>query len=198
VRHDPTFWILARAAGLTAYVLLTASMLAGLTLKSRVLGRAVKPSAVTDVHRALALGGLGALVLHGVALVMDATVRVTPLARLGPGLVDYRTWWVGAGVIAGEVMALVTASFWARKRIGAKAWRSIHWLSYGAFLLASAHGLMAGSDSGHPWALGIYAAALGSVSLATGWRALAARPARPAARRSSTRRGAVSTAPERA
>ena len=33
--HDPTFWLLARASGLTAYLLLTASLLAGLVLKSR-------------------------------------------------------------------------------------------------------------------------------------------------------------------
>ncbi len=196
MRHDPTFWIIARSAGLTAYVLLTASMLAGLTLKTRVLGRVVKPSAITDVHRALALAGLGALVLHGIALVLDATVRVTLFALLIPGLVDYRTWWVGAGVIAGELMALVTASFWARKRIGVRVWRSLHWLSYAAFLLASAHGLMAGSDTGRPWTLTIYASALGSVTLATGWRALG-RPTKAAVARAAERRRA-STVPDRA
>ena len=40
--HDPTFWLLARASGLTAYALLTATVLAGLVLKSRPFGRAVK------------------------------------------------------------------------------------------------------------------------------------------------------------
>ena len=42
MRSDPTFWLLARASGLTAYVLLTVSVLAGLVLKSRPFGRAVK------------------------------------------------------------------------------------------------------------------------------------------------------------
>lgn len=174
MKHDPTFWILARTAGLTAYVLLTASMVAGLTLKSRILGRAVRPAAVTDVHRSLALAGLGALALHGGALVLDASVEVTPLALLVPGLVDYRTLWVSVGVVAGELMALVTASFWVRKRIGSRVWRKLHWLSYAAFVLATAHGLMAGSDSGKPWAIGIYAGALGAVALGTAWRGLAA------------------------
>ena len=31
MRHDPTFWLLARASGLTAYVMLTLSVLAGLS-----------------------------------------------------------------------------------------------------------------------------------------------------------------------
>jgi len=32
VKHDPTFWLLARSSGITAYVLLTLSVLAGLAL----------------------------------------------------------------------------------------------------------------------------------------------------------------------
>lgn len=178
MRHDPTFWILARSAGLTAYLLLTASMVAGLTLRGRVLGKAVRPAAITDVHKTLAVAGLTALVVHGVALVLDATVEVTPLALVVPGLVDYRTWWVGVGVVAGELMAVVTASFWVRKRIGTRVWRRLHWASYAAFFLATGHGLMAGSDSDRPWAIAIYAGAAGAVVLGTGWRALGPRERR--------------------
>ena len=133
--------------------------------------------------------GLGALALHGVALVLDSTVEVTPLALLLPGLVDYRTWWVGVGVIAGELMALVTASFWARKRIGAKVWRRLHWLSYSAFGRATAHGLMAGSDSDRPWVVAIYAIALGAVALGTAWRGLQA-----AGHRTRPQRARITTA----
>ena len=61
---DPTFWILARASGLTAYVLITASMLAGLVVKSRPFGRAVKASSVVDVHRFLTILALGTIGLH--------------------------------------------------------------------------------------------------------------------------------------
>ena len=53
MKNDPTFWLLARASGLTAYALLTASVLAGLVLKSRPF-RSLKPAAVTDTHRFLA------------------------------------------------------------------------------------------------------------------------------------------------
>jgi sulfoxide reductase heme-binding subunit YedZ len=176
MHHDPTFWLLARAAGLTAYVLLTASMVAGLTLKSRILGRAVRPATITDVHRTLAIAGLGALALHGVALVLDATVTITPLALLVPGLSPYRPVLTGVGVIAGELMALVTVSFWARKRIGTKVWRRLHWLSYAAFVAASVHGIGSGTDSGRPAVMGIYAGALAAVVAGTAWRALTARP----------------------
>jgi len=176
MHHDPTFWLLARAAGLSAYILLTASMVAGLTLKSRILGRAVRPAAITDVHRTLAIAGLGALALHGIALVLDSTVTITPLALLIPGLSPYRPVLTGVGVVAGEFMALITASFWVRKRIGTKVWRKLHWFSYAAFVAASVHGIGSGSDSGRPAVMGIYAGALAAVVAGTAWRALTARP----------------------
>jgi hypothetical protein len=172
VTHDPTFWLLARAAGLTAYVLLTASVLAGLVLTSRPLGTRLRAATVTDVHRALALLAVGMTALHGAALVLDATVEVSPLALVLPGLVAYRPLPTALGVLAGDLMVLVYASFSARRLIGARAWRRLHWLTYGVFAAATAHGLAAGSDSGRPWALGLYAGALGAVAAAATWRAL--------------------------
>ena len=49
MKGDPTFWILARASGLTAYGLVTASIVVGLVLKARPVGTALKPATVTDL-----------------------------------------------------------------------------------------------------------------------------------------------------
>ena len=117
MRHDPTFWLLARASGLTAYVMLTLSVLAGLVVKSRPF-RSLKPAAVTDLHRILALLGLGALAGHAVALVLDTTVKVSIAGLFIPGLVSYRPVWTSLGILAAELMVLVYASFSVRKRIG--------------------------------------------------------------------------------
>jgi methionine sulfoxide reductase heme-binding subunit len=185
MRHDPTFWILARASGLTAYVMLTLSVLAGLVLKSRPFS-SLKPAAVTDLHRVLALIGLGALAGHAAALVLDTTVRVSIPALVVPGLISYRPAWTALGVLSAELMVLVYASFSQRKRIGTKTWRRLHWATYGIFAAATLHGLAAGSDSSRPWALGLYAGAVGAVALATSWRALAP-PAPRARRRPATR-----------
>ena len=171
MRHDPTFWLLARASGLTAYVMLTLSILAGLVLKSRPFS-SLRPAAVTDLHRVLALIGLGALAGHATALVLDTTVRVSVLGLVVPGLVTYRPLATALGVLAAELMVLVYASFSQRKRIGAKNWRRLHWATYGIFAAATLHGLLAGSDSGRPWAFILYAAAVGSVAMAVSWRVL--------------------------
>ncbi len=178
---DPTFWILARASGLTAYVLLTLAVVAGLVVKARPFGMALKPATATHLHRTLALLSLGALALHGLTLVLDETVEIGLAALLIPGLAPYRPLWTGLGVLAGELMLVVYASFALRRRLGQKNWRRLHWTTYATFAGATAHGLMAGSDSAAPWALGLYLGAVGTVAAATAWRALVP-PSRPTPR----------------
>lgn len=179
--HDPTFWLLARAAGFAAYVLLTGSVLAGIAVKTRPF-RGVKPAAQTDVHRVLALAGLGMLALHGAALTLDQTVRMPLAGLLLPFASPYRPLAVGIGVLAAELMVVVYASFAMRKRIGNRNWRRLHWLTYAIFAGATAHGLAAGSDTSRPWAAALYLGAVGAVLGATAWRALAGSP-QPARRR---------------
>ena len=175
---DPTFWIEARASGLLALLLLTTSVIAGLVLKSRPFGSALKPAAVTDIHRFLAMLCLGATAIHGAALVLDSSVHIGIVGLLVPGFVPYRPVWVGVGVVAAELMALVYISFSQRKRIGVKTWRRLHWSTYGIFAAMVVHGVMSGTDTAQPWALGIYLGAIGAVVMATAWRILVP-PAKP-------------------
>jgi sulfoxide reductase heme-binding subunit YedZ len=170
VTHDPTFWILARAGGLTAYVLVTLSVLAGLVLKSRPFGAKLRAATVADTHRTLALLALGFTALHGLTLVLDSTVRITPLGLVVPGLTGYRPLATALGVLAAELMVVVYASFSLRRRLGARNWRRLHWATYGIFVLATAHGLAAGTDSGRGGVLALYFGAVGAVAMATAWR----------------------------
>ena len=170
MRSDPTFWLLARASGLTGYILLTLAVLAGLVLRSRPFGRALKAASVMDLHRVLSMLGLAALGIHGTALLLDKTVHMPIAGLFLPGSSSYRPLAVGLGVVAAELMALVTVSFSVRKLIGQKRWRLLHWSTYAIFALATTHGLLAGSDSAQPWACDIYLGAVASVTFATAWR----------------------------
>jgi sulfoxide reductase heme-binding subunit YedZ len=169
VKSDPTFWLLARATGLTAYVLLTTSVLAGLTVKSRPLGTRVKAAVVTDLHKFLSLLGLGAVAMHGLVLTLDATVRMPLAALLVPGLSPYRPLATGIGVLAAELMLLIYVSFSLRRRIGARNWRRLHYLTFAVFGAATVHGLAAGTDR---WALPLYAGSIAAVIGLTAWRVL--------------------------
>lgn len=178
MKSDPTVWIAVRSLGFAAYALLGASVLGGLVLRAKPLGRRLTAASVAEVHKTLALLAVAATAAHGLLLLLDRAVRIPLEALVVPGLSPYRPLWVGAGVAAAWLVVLVTASFWARKWIGVRAWRGLHYASYAAFLLATAHGLAAGTDSGQPWAIALYGAMSGAVIGLTAWRAVGA-PRRP-------------------
>ncbi len=167
---DPTFWILARASGVLAYLLLTASVLVGLLLRTRIFGRLARPALVTDIHRFLALLGLGAIAIHGAALALDAAVPIPVRALFVPGIAPYRPLFTGMGVVAGELALLIYLSFPLRRLIGAKAWRKLHYATYLVFLSATIHGIAAGTDTGRPWMLVVYGGAVALVVSATAYR----------------------------
>jgi sulfoxide reductase heme-binding subunit YedZ len=177
MKTDPTFWLLARASGLTAYMLLTGSVVAGLTVKSKPLGRRLKAAAVTDAHRFLALLGLGTVAVHGLVLTLDQTIKMPLGGLLVPGQSPYRPLAVGIGVIAAELMVLIYASFSLRRRIGARNWRRLHYLTFGVFAAATVHGLAAGTDK---WAFGLYAGSVAAVAGLTAWRVITKGGARDA------------------
>jgi sulfoxide reductase heme-binding subunit YedZ len=181
VKTDPTFWLLARASGLTAYALLTSSVLAGLTVKSKPLGRRLRAAAVTDLHRFLSLLALGAIAVHGLTLALDTAVRIPVAALLVPGLSPYRPLATGIGVLAAELMVLIYVSFSLRSRIGVRSWRRLHYLTFAVFGAATVHGLAAGTDR---WAFGLYAGSVAAVASLTAWRILT----------SPTRRGGTTNA----
>jgi DMSO/TMAO reductase YedYZ heme-binding membrane subunit len=132
-----------------------------------------------DVHRFTALLALSALVVHGVGLLYDSSVRIDLLGLVVPGRITYRPLWTGTGVVAAELMLAIIISFSVRRFIGARNWRRLHWLTYALFIAATAHGLFAGTDSKRPWAQMLYLSAIGAVTLAVTWRALTAgRPKR--------------------
>ena len=187
MKHDPTFWILARASGLTAYVLLTLSVLAGLVLKSRPF-RALKPAAVTDTHRILALLGLGASP-HGTALVLDR--RCASPALFVPG--SSPTGPSGRargprGRAHGARLRLVLAAQADRpEELAPAALGDVRDLRRGDRARPRA-----GTDTARPWAFALYLGAVGSVAATTlaGPRAAATRrapPGDPAQRHATTK-----------
>jgi len=170
MKHDPTFWILARATGIVAYGLLSATIVAGLVLKGRPV-RSLRPASVMDLHRFLSLLGLMAVGLHGVTLFLDETIKIPLIGFFVPGLVPYRPVWTSVGVLTAELMLIIHLSFRWRKKIGVRVWRRLHFSTYAVFAGAMLHGLLAGTDSSRGWMLGAYAGTLGLVLALTGWRA---------------------------
>lgn len=185
----PTQWLLARASGILAYVLLTLAVVAGLTLRTRLLGRAVPPAIVTAIHRTLSLVGLTAVFVHAGLIGLDSQVDVPLVSLLVPGLAGYRPLATGLGVVAMELWLLIHLSFRMRRRIGMGRWRALHMATFPTWGIAAAHGVLAGTDSSVPWLQQAYAVSIAAVLFLVVIRAgsrAAPRVARPTTPRSTT------------
>lgn len=148
-------WISSRLLGFLAYFALAGSVIYGLLLSTKLLDAfAHRPISFT-LHQDLASVGLGLAGVHGALLGLDRTVP-TSLAQLAvPFATTYRPVWVGLGQIAFWIAVVVVASFYLRRRIGQRAWRTLHYATFLAFIGATAHGIGSGTDTAG-WAWWIY------------------------------------------
>jgi methionine sulfoxide reductase heme-binding subunit len=153
---SPVTWYVARASGFALYLLLWVSTLAGLGLTTGLLERWLDRGVVFSLHAFATQLAYGFLALHLLSLAADPTVRFGPRELLVPFASGVREPWTGLGLLAGQLTVVIGASFAVRQRIGSKAWRALHWLTFPLFALGLLHGLGAGTDARQPWAELLY------------------------------------------
>lgn len=141
----PIAWMVARAAGLVAFGLLTLSVWLGLAMSTRLLGPKRQKS-LLGLHRTLVWTGLTMIVFHVGALVLDPVMHFSAAGVLVPFASAYKPVAVAAGVVAGWLSLMLATSFRMRKWIGQKGWRRLHYASFGAFALSLGHALYTGTD----------------------------------------------------
>jgi methionine sulfoxide reductase heme-binding subunit len=168
-------WFATRGAGIVSLLLFTGVVSLGLLTVVRWQSPSWPRFLTTGLHRNVALLAVVFLAVHIVTAILDPFTSLGVVAAAIPFASSYRPLWVGLGVIAFDLMLAVLITSLMRERIGQRAWRAIHWLSYGFWPLALAHGLGAGSDSFAPWMLGIDVACVAVVGLALAWRVSAGR-----------------------
>ncbi len=184
-------WYATRLLGLLAYLVLAGSVIYGLLLSTGILDAFAHRTVSFTLHQDLSAIGLGLALVHAAMLTLDHSVPFTIAELLLPFTGPYRPLWVGLGQLSLVLTIVVIASFSLRKRIGQKRWRTLHYVTFLAFLGATAHGLMAGTDTGAPWAFWGYLLLTATVVFLTIYRivlAVALRRA-PAATRPAPRAG---------
>lgn len=156
-QEPKAFWYLARASGVVAYLLLWLTMVFGMVVSNKLARLWNGGPTAVELHQfvtwlAAALSIFHALILLGDGFIQATLVQViTPFAYAG-----YKPFWVGIGQIAFYLMLIVAASFYVRKQISYRVWRTLHYVSFVLYLALTLHGVFAGSDSTTPAMLGIY------------------------------------------
>jgi sulfoxide reductase heme-binding subunit YedZ len=169
-------WYTTRGAGVVSLVLLSVVVVLGLLARVRFETRGWPRFLSAAVHRDLALMTLVFLLLHIVTAVVDPFTHLGLVAALVPFGSYYRTFWLGLGTIAFELLIAIVATSLLRKHIGARVWRAIHWLAYLSWPVAVVHGIGTGTDGTARWMLTIDAVCVAAVGAALMWRLVAAPP----------------------
>jgi DMSO/TMAO reductase YedYZ heme-binding membrane subunit len=161
-------------AGVFALIALCASVALGLVATDRMFLNPGHRIFVQSAHRAASFGALAFLVIHIVTEILAQRVHV--LDAFVPFLSPFRTFYIGLGTIASDLILLLVITGILRKRFTASGsawrWRAIHYASYVAFVFGVWHGLLAGRP-GKPYVDWSYGFVVAFVALGLAVRILA-------------------------
>lgn len=170
---DQLLWYTTRGAGAVSLVLLTVVVVLGVMSSLRFQAAGWPRFLTPGLHRNLALVTLVFLGLHIVTAVVDPFTSLGWAAALIPFSSYYRTFWLGLGTIAAELLAAIVVTSLARGFFGQRAWKIVHWLSYAAWPIGVVHGLGTGTDAWSAWFFALTCACVAIVGFAVVYRVVA-------------------------
>jgi methionine sulfoxide reductase heme-binding subunit len=172
--HGPGLWYATRATGLVAMLLLTVSVLFGIITAGRLATETWPRFLSQGLHRNVSLLVLAFLALHVGTTVVDTYTSIPLAAAFVPFASAYKTAWLSLGAVALDLLLALVATSLARRRLGHRAWRRVHWLAYACWPVAVAHGLGTGTDRSVTWVLVLSMACVLAVLGAAAWRVITA------------------------
>ena len=158
-------WLVSRSAGLTAYFALTLEVLFGLLVSTGAADARVPRARALEVHQWLSSASLALVFMHAVALLGDGFAGLDALDLAVPFAANRSRFATGLGVTSAYLMLALHFSFALRGKLGARTWRKLHYASFALYVLATAHGLAAGTDTTTLLARLLYALSVTSVGV---------------------------------
>ncbi len=146
-------WYAARATGLVALLLITATMVLGTLASARTRPRRWPRFTVNLLHRNLSLLTLAFLAVHIGSSVVDRYAVIGWLEALVPFGSVYKPLWLGLGAAAFDLLLALVVTSLLRPRINLRWWRAVHWAAYLCWPVALAHAIGTGTDSRGGWPL---------------------------------------------
>ena len=141
-----TWWYLSRASGIVAWATITASILWGLTLSSRLVRKRGVPAWLLDLHRFLGTLSVVFVAIHVFGLWADNFVCFGWRELFIPMRSPWKTGAVAWGVVAFYLLAAIQVTSWLMRHIKRKIWHAVHLTSIALWLSATVHTFLAGQD----------------------------------------------------
>jgi predicted ferric reductase len=177
------FWFVSRGMAVVSFIFLWISMVLGLLITGKIARFFPGAFTANYLHQYVSIAGLVTGLIHGVVLIGDKFMDT----NLGQILIpfayeNYRPVWVAFGQIAFYLWLITTVTFYIKKRIGYKAWRVTHYLSFITYAGILIHGILSGTDTNTGWVSALYWISGGSVFFLTLYRILALGESKTAAK----------------
>ncbi len=164
-RSESLPWYIGRASGILAFILFSVVVINGLLISTRLVWKILPPALNYEMHRFFSWMALLATFGHASSFMFDHYFHLSATETLVPFLLTRPItstlglsigWTVGLGIIAvyGALALVLSSEF--RNRIGVKAWRRLHYMSFAMYLLFLGHGILSGTDSKEWWMISTY------------------------------------------
>jgi sulfoxide reductase heme-binding subunit YedZ len=182
---------MTRGFGLVDMVLLTATVIMGITQVVRFARPGLPRFVVAGLHKNVALLAVVFLLVHVLTAVADPFAPIGLAGVILPFASSYRPLWLGLGALATDALLALAVTSLIRERLGYRVWKAIHWTAYACWPLAVVHGLGTGTDTKLGWVQFVYVVCTLCVLLALGWRLMTKWSSLPSTRRLGAAAGAV-------
>jgi methionine sulfoxide reductase heme-binding subunit len=139
-------WFVSRGSGLALLAGFSAVTVLGIAARLGSVPRGWSRLGLGELHRTLALFCVAFLVLHVLTAILDPYVTIGWAATVLPFASPYRATAIGLGAVAVDLGGTVLITSLARRRLGYRAWRAVHWLGYLAWPAAFWHSVTTGTD----------------------------------------------------
>lgn len=168
--NSQALWYMTRGFGLIDLVLLTATMVMGLTQVVRYARPGWPRFVVSALHKNISLLAVVFLGIHVATAVLDTFAPISIASVFIPFVGKYRPLWLGLGALALDLLVALVVTSLLRERMGQRTWKLLHWAAYLCWPVAIVHGLGTGSDTKLGWVLAINAICVVAGVAAIWWR----------------------------
>jgi DMSO/TMAO reductase YedYZ heme-binding membrane subunit len=139
-------WYVARSSGIVAWALIVATIVWGLLLATKVLGRRPGPAWLLSLHRYLGALTVAFVGVHVGAVLLDTYTDFGITDVLVPFTGSWHPMAVAWGIVGVYLLTAIEITSLLRHRMSKRAWHTVHLLSYFLFATTTVHMLSAGTD----------------------------------------------------
>jgi hypothetical protein len=139
-------WYVARSSGLVTWALVLTTIVWGLLLATKVLGRRPTPAWLLSLHRYLGALAVAFLGVHVGAILLDTYVHFSMVDVLVPFASAWHPIAVAWGIVAMYLLVAIEVTSLLRARMSPRAWHAVHLLAYFVLTASTVHMLTAGTD----------------------------------------------------